>query len=371
MVLDIEKIKNIILTSAKELNIDLNNCDFNCCNALLSKSETLRTFLAKSIGKSIKRVEMDSINNNLVQTIVELYIDQKDVEIEEETDFNLLDDNDNMPLDAFSLFMKDISYFSVPTKEEESELFNRFSKGDISAKQEIINRNQRLVVSIAKRFVLDDYDILSGIQDGNFGLMRAMEDFDITKGYKFSTYATWWIRHFITRSRDKNNHIIRISTKLQNDITRYNSYVNQFYLSNGYKPDMYEIAEGLNLSINRVKEIMNAPVASTSLNLALSDESDSEELGDMIADEKNSSPETEAIQYLLKRDLNDEMNQILSAREKEVLIYRFGLIDNSELTLNQVAKILGVTYERVRQIETRALRRLHYRSKKLELYIKD
>lgn len=370
MFFDGENINNIVLSSAKELGIDIKSYSFKDCSTVLKSSKKLRELLKKSIGKSIKREEIDSIKSSFVKTLVEMFIDLENIEIEEDNVCYEFDENEKgIFLDSYKLYMRDISRYEVPTKKEEQDLFFRYSNGDIEAKNEIINRNQRLVLSVAKTCTRENYDILCAVQDGNFGLFRAMEDFDATLGYRFATYATYWIRRMILKERAKSNGNIKVSGNLQSEVARYQNFINKYLVTYGHMPTDKEVAEGMNVSESRVLTLKSAPITTASLNATLIDGDSEIELSDIIVDDKALLPEEEYLYSLLKSDLMEAMDRRLNDREKMVLIKRFGLDGKGELSQRQLAEILNVSDERVRQIRERALEKLRTKEKKLKVHM--
>ena len=264
--------------------------------------------------------------------------------------------------DPVKIYLKEIGRVPLLTPEEEIQLAERMAKGDVKAKQRLAEANLRLVVSIAKRYVGRGMQFLDLIQEGNLGLIKAVEKFDHTKGFKFSTYATWWIRQAITRA-------IRIPVHMVETITKVKKASSQLLHKNGHDPSPEEIAAELNLPVERVREIMRIAQDPVSLETPIGEEEDSH-LGDFIPDEEAPVPAEAASQTLLKEQLADVL-KTLTPREEKVLRLRFGLEDGRPRTLEEVGKEFNVTRERIRQIEAKALRKLRHpsRSKKLRDFL--
>ena len=245
----------------------------------------------------------------------------------------------------------------------------RISENDQQAKQRIAEANLRLVVSIAKRYVGRGMQFLDLIQEGNLGLIKAVDKFDYTKGFKFSTYATWWIRQAITRAIADQARTIRIPVHMVETINKVKKTNTQLLHKNGRDPTAEEIAAELNMPVDKVREILRVSQEPVSLQTPIGEEEDSH-LGDFIPDEDALAPEDAASRMLLKEQLS-EVLKTLTHREAKVLSLRFGLEDGHPRTLEEVGSAFGVTRERIRQIEAKALRKLRHpsRSKKLKDYL--
>lgn len=271
--------------------------------------------------------------------------------------------------DPVKVYLKEIGRVSLLTPEEEIDLAIRISKGDVAAKQRLSEANLRLVVSIAKRYLGRGMQFLDLIQEGNLGLIKAVDKFDYTKGFKFSTYATWWIRQAITRAIADQARTIRIPVHMVETINKVKKVSSQLLHTNGHEPSPDEIAEELDMPVDKVREIMRVAQEPVSLETPIGEEEDSH-LGDFIPDDDAPAPADAASHTLLKEQLS-EVLQTLAPREEKVLRLRFGLEDGRSRTLEEVGKEFNVTRERIRQIEAKALRKLRHpsRSKKLKDFL--
>ena len=260
--------------------------------------------------------------------------------------------------DPVRMYLKEIGRVPLLTAEEEVDLARRMEAGDESARHRLEEANLRLVVSIAKRYVGRGMLFLDLIQEGNLGLLKAVEKFDYSKGYKFSTYATWWIRQAITRAIADQARTIRIPVHMVETINKYIRISRQLLQELGRDPTPEEIAKHMGLSALRVREIMKIAQEPVSLETPLGEEEDSH-LGDFIEDEAALDPADAASMMLLKEQIADVL-KTLAPREAEVLRLRFGLEDGRSRTLEEVGQSFGVTRERIRQIEAKALRKLRH-----------
>lgn len=263
--------------------------------------------------------------------------------------------------DPVKVYLHDIGKVPLLTPEEEADLAQRISLGDMDAKRRLNEANLRLVVSIAKRYVGRNLLFLDLIQEGNLGLIKAVDKFDSTKGYKFSTYATWWIRQAITRAIADQARTIRIPVHMVETINRLSKVEKTLTQELGRQPQVEEIAAEMGMPLERVREIMKVAQDPVSLESPVGEEEDSH-LGDFIADDDVPSPSDVAAQTMLKGELN-EVLKTLSDREARVLRLRFGLDDGRTRTLEEVGKEFNVTRERIRQIEAKALRKLRHPSR--------
>jgi len=271
--------------------------------------------------------------------------------------------------DPVRMYLKEIGRVHLLTFEQEISLAKRAEKGDKKAKAKLIESNLRLVVSIAKKYVGRGMTLLDLIQEGNQGLIRAVEKYDWRKGYKFSTYATWWIRQAITRAIADQARTIRIPVHMVETINRFQRLSRQLMQELSREPTPEEVADAMKIDVSKVHEILKISQEPTSLETPVGDEEDSH-LGDFIQDTSAPTPYDATSKQLLKEQM-EEVLSTLSDREKRVLIYRFGLDDGRAKTLEEVGKTFGVTRERIRQIEAKALRKLRHpsRSKKLKDYL--
>ncbi len=327
------------------------------------------------IMDSLEDVELDS---DEIENIYDIFHDENIDIVEDEEDEDKDEEESELDLsipqgvgidDPVRMYLKEIGKVDLLTADEEVELAKRMEQGDMSAKRELVEANLRLVVSIAKKYVGRGMLFLDLIQEGNMGLMKAVEKFDYTKGYKFSTYATWWIRQAITRSIADQARTIRIPVHMVETINKLMRVSRQLLQEKGREPTPEEIGEEMDLSAGKVREIMKIAQEPVSLETPIGEEEDSH-LGDFIEDEDAPAPASAASYILLKEQLDDVLDT-LTDREKRVLELRFGIEDGRPRTLEEVGKEFGVTRERIRQIEAKALRKLRHpsRSKKLKDYL--
>lgn len=263
--------------------------------------------------------------------------------------------------DPVRLYLKEIGKVPLVSGEQEKELAERMMAGDESAKTQLVEANLRLVVSIAKRYVGRGMYFLDLIQEGNLGLMKAVEKFDYTKGFKFSTYATWWIRQAITRAIADQARTIRIPVHMVETIHKVSRYSRQMMQEMGREPTPEEIAEKLGMSAEKVREIIKVGQDPVSLETPIGEEEDSH-LGDFIPDEDTPSPAEATSANILREELERQLHT-LTPRERHVIKLRFGLYDGRTRTLEEVGKEFDITRERIRQIEAKALRKLRHPSR--------
>lgn len=263
--------------------------------------------------------------------------------------------------DPIREYLKEIGSIALLIPEEESDLARRKSEGDVEAGRKLVEANLRLVVSIAKRYTGRGMSFLDLVQEGNLGLMKAVEKFDYAKGYRLSTYATWWVKQSITRSLADQSRTIRLPVHMVEAVNKIRRAQRSLSVKLGREPSMEEVAEEVNMSGKRVAELIQASGDTVSLETPVGDEEGSN-LGDFVADDANASTEDKAESFLLREEI-DSMLQGLNPREREVIILRFGLETGHPLTLEEVGKRFNVTRERIRQIETAALRKLRNPSK--------
>lgn len=271
--------------------------------------------------------------------------------------------------DPVRMYLKEIGRVPLLTADEEVNLALKIEDGDQEAKQRLAEANLRLVVSIAKRYVGRGMQFLDLIQEGNMGLMKAVEKFDYRKGFKFSTYATWWIRQAITRAIADQARTIRIPVHMVETINKLIRIQRQLLQELGHEPTPEQIAEKMEMPTEKVREILKIAQEPVSLETPIGEEDDSH-LGDFIEDQEATSPAEHAAYELLKEQLEDVLDT-LTDREENVLRLRFGIDDGRTRTLEEVGKVFGVTRERIRQIEAKALRKLRHpsRSKKLKDFL--
>ena len=334
---------------------------------------------ADSIAKFYDALEANKIDIDISDDDAATILDDIDMpeieelnEIEEVTEEEMSDvkvDDSYSTDDPVRMFLKEIGKVPLLTAEEEVELAIRMSQGDEEAKRRMTEANLRLVVSIAKRHVGRGMLFLDLIQEGNLGLIKAVEKFDYTKGYKFSTYATWWIRQAITRAIADQARTIRIPVHMVETINKVIRVSRQLLQELGHDPSAEEIAAEMGMPVEKVREILKIAQEPVSLETPIGEEEDSH-LGDFIPDEDASEPSEAASFSLLKEQLMEVLDT-LTPREKKVLELRFGIVDGRTRTLEEVGKEVNVTRERIRQIEAKALRKLRHpsRSKKLRDFL--
>ena len=292
--------------------------------------------------------------------------------IEPNEDFDRLVVEESLAVDdPVRMYLKDIGKIPLLSAERETLLAEKIAYGDENAKNELVEANLRLVVSIAKKYVGKGMYILDLIQEGNLGLIKAVEKFDHTKGYKFSTYATWWIKQAITRAIADQARTIRIPVHMVETMHRVSRVSRQLLQETGREPTVEMIAEKLGMTPEKVREIMKAAQDPISLETPIGEEDDSH-LGDFIPDENTQTP-AEAVSYQLLREQIEKVLHTLTPREEMVIKLRFGLEDGRTRTLEEVGKEFNITRERIRQIEAKALRKLRHqsRSKVLKGFLGD
>ena len=346
--------------------------------ALVEKGKQKGFITYEELANSLKGLDLDAdslddLYNAFNENNIAVVSEGDDTDSDSEK--ILLDDStltkDLTINDPVRMYLKEIGQIKLLTLEEESILADRIVNGDEEAKNTLAEANLRLVVSIAKRYVGRGMLFLDLIQEGNIGLMKAVEKFDVTKGYKFSTYATWWIRQAITRAIADQARTIRVPVHMVETINKLARIQRQLTLELNREPSEEEIAKKMNTTVDKVREIYKISQDPVSLETPIGEEDDSH-LGDFIKDERNLSPEEFATNEMLK----DEISQVLETlteREEKVIRLRFGLEDGKPRTLEEVGQMFGVTRERIRQIEAKALRKLRHpsRSRKLRDYMGD
>jgi len=291
-----------------------------------------------------------------------------DLEIPKTPDMTGIEKNAAMD-DPVKVYLKEIGRVPLLTPEEEIELAIRITQDDMRAKQRLAEANLRIFVSIAKRYVGRGMQFLDLIQEGNLGLIKAVDKFDYTKGFKFSTYATWWIRQAITRAIADQARTIRIPVHMVETINKVKKTNSLLLHKNGRDPTAEEIAAELEMPVDKVREILRVAQEPVSLETPIGEEEDSH-LGDFIPDDDAPAPADAASMLLLKEQISDVL-KTLTLREEKVLALRFGLADGQSHTLEEVGKVFNVTRERIRQIEAKALRKLRHpsRSKRLRDFL--
>ena len=337
-------------------------------DALMEQGKATGKLTTKEITDVLDELDFDtdqlaSIISSCEQLNIEIVDDSVADDVLNDNDLNMSDDLE-MTLstegiaidDPVKIYLKEIGRVPLLSPDEETELAKRMAEGDSYAKKRLSEANLRLVVSIAKKYVGRGMQFLDLIQEGNLGLLKAVEKFDYTKGFKFSTYATWWIRQAITRAIADQARTIRIPVHMVETITKVKKVSSQLLHETGHDPSAEEIADKLEMPAERVREIMRIAQDPVSLETPIGEEEDSH-LGDFIPDDDAPAPADAASLMLLKEQLNEVLST-LTDREAKVLRLRFGLEDGRSRTLEEVGKEFDVTRERIRQIEAKALRKL-------------
>ena len=349
------------------------------------KKEGFITFeeLANSLkGLDIDSDALDELYNAFLENGITVISNEEESssekgpgKIKEEEEVEILNDEDltkdiNIN-DPVRMYLKEIGKISLLSPEEEMDLSIRVANGDQEAARLLAESNLRLVVSIAKRYVGRGLLFLDLIQEGNIGLMKAVEKFDYDKGYKFSTYATWWIRQAITRALADQARTIRVPVHMVETINKMARIQRQLTLELNREPSEEEIAKKMGVGVEKVREVIKISQDPVSLETPIGEEEDSH-LGDFVPDERNMSPEDFTTNEILKEEIKSVLST-LQPREQQVLELRFGLIDGTSYTLEEVGKKFNVTRERIRQIEAKALRKLRHpsRAKKLKDFLVD
>ncbi len=344
---------------------------------LLEHGKQKGQLTTKEINDALEELDFDverveKLYDTLESMNVEIVEDFTDEGIEElkneELESSLASEGISID-DPVKVYLKEIGRVPLLTPEEEIDLATRMEQGDEEARKRLAEANLRLVVSIAKRYVGRGMQFLDLIQEGNLGLIKAVEKFDHTKGFKFSTYATWWIRQAITRAIADQARTIRIPVHMVETINKVKKVTSQLLHKNGHDPSADEIAAELDMPVDKVREIMRVAQEPVSLETPIGEEEDSH-LGDFIPDDDAPAPAEAASHTLLKEQLSDVLST-LTPREEKVLRLRFGLEDGRSRTLEEVGKEFNVTRERIRQIEAKALRKLRHpsRSKRLKDFL--
>lgn len=371
---------------ANEHNVDTEELTLGQAkNQLLEQGKKQGVLTYKAIMEKLSSFEQNSqqiddffehLNEQGIEVINENDEGFSDVNAPQNESEPAYDDDLNVPPgvkinDPVRMYLKEIGRVSLLSAEEEIELAIKIEQGDEEAKRRLAEANLRLVVSIAKRYVGRGMLFLDLIQEGNMGLIKAVEKFDYRKGFKFSTYATWWIRQAITRAIADQARTIRIPVHMVETINKLIRVSRQLLQELGREPAPEEIAEEMGLTPEKVRDIMKIAQEPVSLETPIGEEDDSH-LGDFIPDDDAQAPADAAAYELLKEQLKDVLDT-LSDREENVLRLRFGLDDGRTRTLEEVGKVFGVTRERIRQIEAKALRKLRHpsRSKQLKDFLEE
>lgn len=355
-----EKVKNIIEKAKKQGQITYGE--------IATELDTANPDQIEKVFDAFEELNMDVLKDDLDDQEPDLE-DLEEVEDIKVEDINLTNFDGISTDDPVRMYLREIGRIPLLSYDEELEIAKKVLEGDEEAKQRLAESNLRLVVSIAKKYVGRGMLFLDLIQEGNMGLIKAVEKFDYTKGYKFSTYATWWIRQAITRAIADQARTIRIPVHMVETINKLIRTSRHLLQKNGREPTPEEIAEEMEIPVEKVMEIQKIAQDPVSLETPIGEEDDSH-LGDFIQDDDSPAPQDSAAYTMLKEQLNDVMGT-LTSREAKVLRLRFGLEDGKARTLEEVGKEFNVTRERIRQIEAKALRKLRHpsRSKKLRDYM--
>ena len=340
-----------------------------------SKGQLSSKEILDVLGDELDPEQIEKIYDALESNGIEIIEDTEDLSLDD-LNINENSDDDSEPApdgvsidDPVKIYLKEIGRVPLLSPDEEVDLAIRISQGDVAAKKRLSEANLRLVVSIAKRYLGRGMQFLDLIQEGNLGLIKAVEKFDHTKGFKFSTYATWWIRQAITRAIADQARTIRIPVHMVETINKVKKVSSQLLHQNGHEPSADDIAAELDMPVDKVREIMRVAQEPVSIETPIGEEEDSH-LGDFIPDDDAPAPQDAASHTLLKEQLSDVLST-LTSREEKVLRLRFGLEDGRSRTLEEVGREFNVTRERIRQIEAKALRKLRHpsRSKKLKDFL--
>ncbi|MCQ2544226.1 MAG: RNA polymerase sigma factor RpoD [Lachnospiraceae bacterium] len=371
-----ERLKTLLKLAKKKKNVldpDEVSKHFEGVNMGEEEYERLQEFMDANGIDTFRAMDddLDSISDDELGLMMD---EASEVEAEIDMDIDKIDLSGELGIetdDPVRMYLKEIGKVPLLSAEEEIDLAKRMEIGDEEAKKRLAEANLRLVVSIAKRYVGRGLLFLDLIQEGNLGLIKAVEKFDYRKGYKFSTYATWWIRQAITRAIADQARTIRIPVHMVETINKLIRVSRQLLQEYGREPTPEEIADYMKMDVARVREILKISQEPVSLETPIGEEEDSH-LGDFIPDENVPIPVEAATQTLLKEQLNEVLGT-LTEREERVLRLRFGMDDGKARTLEEVGKEFNVTRERIRQIEAKALRKLRQRSRsgKLRDYIED
>ncbi len=370
----LEKLNKLVeIAKAKQSSLDVTEINdfFAGDNLDADQMEQIYAFLEE------KHVEVIPVIDDSVLVEDPLLLEDDEIDMDE----NFLKDAEDIELDAVELldgigtedpvrmYLKEIGTVPLLSTEEELELAKRKEEGDDQAKERLIEANLRLVVSIAKRYTGRGMSFLDLVQEGNLGLIKGVEKFDYTKGYKLSTYATWWIRQSVTRALADQARTIRVPVHMVETINKMSKMQRKLTLELGYEPSVTELADALEMSEDKVMEIMQIAREPASLETPIGEEDDSN-LGDFVADNNVVTPEGNVESVMLREHI-DALLADLKERERQVIVLRFGLEDGHPRTLEEVGKEFNVTRERIRQIEAKALRKLRnpVRSKRIRDFL--
>lgn len=363
--------KLVDLGKSKNNTLDINDINdfFKGVSLTPEQLENIYTYLE---GKNIDVLRVMTDEQTDLESMVLDDDDNftNDEDNEEDIDLDAIDPLDGIGTeDPVRMYLKEIGTVPLLTAEEETELAKRKAEGDVEAKERLIEANLRLVVSIAKRYTGRGMSFLDLVQEGNLGLIKGVEKFDYTKGYKLSTYATWWIRQSVTRALADQARTIRVPVHMVETINKMSKMQRKLTLELGYEPSVAELAQALDMSEEKVMEIMQIAREPASLETPIGEEDDSN-LGDFVADSNAVTPEGNVESVMLREHI-DILLDDLKDREKQVVILRFGLEDGHPRTLEEVGKEFNVTRERIRQIEAKALRKLRnpVRSKRIRDFL--
>ena len=364
--------KLVELGKSKKSTLDMNDINdaFTGVELSVEQIEDIITYL-ESKGIDVLRVMNDelAIDDDMVLSTDEDGFSPEE-EDEEDIDLDAIDLLDGVGTeDPVRMYLKEIGTVPLLTAEEELKLAKRKAEGDQVAKERLIEANLRLVVSIAKRYTGRGMSFLDLVQEGNLGLIKGVEKFDYTKGYKLSTYATWWIRQSVTRALADQARTIRVPVHMVETINKMSKMQRKLTLELGYEPSVAELAEALDMTEEKVMEIMQIAREPASLETPIGEEDDSN-LGDFVADSNAVTPEGNVESVMLREHI-DSLLEDLKERERQVIVLRFGLEDGHPRTLEEVGKEFNVTRERIRQIEAKALRKLRnpVRSKRIRDFL--
>ncbi|MGC9796854.1 RNA polymerase sigma factor RpoD [Fervidobacterium riparium] len=325
------------------------------------------------IDRTFPPGELYMTESNVLDVVYET-LEKNRIEIRDTSDFSNIEEevkaylsegpeifDSTEPKDLIKMYLRDIGKIRLLTPSEERKLAQRAQKGDKRAKEELIISNLRLVVSMAKRYLGKGLSFLDLIQEGSLGLIKAVEKFDWSKGYKFSTYATWWIRQAITRAIADQARTIRVPVHMVETINKIQKIKREYMQEHGEEPPIEYLAEQVGKPVEKIEEILQATPETLSLETPVGEEDDSS-MADFVADESIASPKKEAIRTLMNEEIS-KLLETLNDREKMVIKMRYGLLDGKSKTLEEVGQYFGVTRERIRQIEVKALRKLRHPSR--------